>query len=87
MLMLMSAMLAVTVAILGLLILVELRKQRKDAQVLGLLSTFASTAKEVRSDPRLLFVHYPVVVAARRCFPDAFRRLKNHSRRAFPYEA
>ena len=84
MLMLMSAMLAVTVAILGLLILVELRKQRKDAQVLGLLSTFASTAKEVRSDPRLLLVHYPVVVAARRCFPDAFSALEEPQSKSFP---
>ena len=84
MVVLMSAILAVTVAILGLLMLVELRKQRRDAQLLGLLATFAPIAKEARSDPRLLLVHYPAVVAARRCFPEAFAALEEPQSKSFP---
>jgi len=85
MVMLTSGIVAVTVVIVGLLILVELRKQRMDAQMLGLLATFASVAKEVRSDPRLLLAYYPVAVAARRCFPEAFAALEQPQSQSFPF--
>ena len=85
MVMLTSAILVVTVALVGLLMVVELRKRRMDAQMLGLLATFASIAKEARSDPRLLLAYYPVAVAGRRCFPEAFAALEQPQSQSFPF--
>lgn len=85
-----EALLAAVAAAVGLgafVVASALRRQRRDAQVLGLLATFGPAAERARADPRILVAWHPVASAARRAFPDAFAALEADGRPRFPFDA
>ena len=76
---------AATTGIGAILVRNALGFRRRDAQVLGLLATFGPPCERARSDPRVLLAWYPVALAARRAFPQAFMVLDGDGQRRFPF--
>ena len=76
---------AATTGIGALLVRNALGARRRDAQLLGLLATFGPASERARADPRVLLAWYPVALAARRAFPEAFMVLDGEARRRFPF--
>ncbi len=75
---------ALVCAISGRIIAQVLRERRRDAQVLGLLATFGPVVERARTDPQTLLTWFPIAVAARRAFPDAFDTLDGDAAHPFP---
>jgi hypothetical protein len=63
----------------------EVRRRRHDATIQQMLATFAPAAVAVQQDPKQLLVWYPVALASRKLFPDAFRSLDEAAGRPFPF--
>ena len=76
---------AATAGIGAFLVRNALAARRRDAQLLGLLATFGPACERARADPRVLQAWYPVALAARRAFPQAFMVLDGDGQRRFPF--
>ena len=76
---------AATIGVGAILVGNALGARRRDAQLLGLLATFGPASERARADPRVLLAWYPVALAARRAFPQAFMVLDGEARRRFPF--
>ena len=76
---------AATIGIGAVFVRSALGRRRRDAQLLGLLTTFGPACERARSDPRVLLAWYPVAVAARLAFPQAFMVLDGDGQRRFPF--
>ena len=62
-----------------------LGRQRQDAAVLQLLTTFAPAPGAVQQDPKQLLAWYPLVQTSRRQFPEAFKELDKAAGGTFPF--
>ena len=76
---------AATTGIGAFLVGNALAARRRDAQLLGLLATFGPACERARADPRVLLAWYPVALAGRRAFPQAFAVLDGDGQRRFPF--
>ena len=76
---------ALACAVSGRLLAGVLRERRRDAQVLGILATFGPIVERAPTDPRALLAWYPIAVAARRSFPEAFAALDGDPPHRFPF--
>jgi hypothetical protein len=63
----------------------ELQRQRRDATLRHLLTTFAHAAAAAEQDPKHLLVWYPLAQSSRKLFPDAFKDLDAAAGGAFPF--
>ncbi len=63
----------------------ELRRQRREATLRHLLTTFAPAAAAAQQDPKHLLVWYPLAQTSRKLFPDAFKDLDAAAGGAFPF--
>jgi hypothetical protein len=63
----------------------ELQRQRREATLLHLLTTFAPAAAAAQQDPKHLLVWYPLAQSSRKLFPDAFKDLDAAAGGAFPF--
>jgi len=75
---------AVGVAV-GALVIHEARQRRRDAVLIGLLSSFGPAVVEGKRDPHSLVAWAEVARTARLVFPDAFCRLDNAAGGRFPF--
>jgi hypothetical protein len=69
---------------IGVLIVLELSRTRRDANTARLLSVFGPAIARVRKDPRALLVWEPLARTARRVFPEAFAALERNGG-TFPF--
>ena len=63
----------------------ELQRQRREATLRHLLTTFAPAAAAAQQDPKHLLVWYPLAQSSRKLFPDAFKDLDAAAGGAFPF--
>jgi hypothetical protein len=63
----------------------ELQRQRREATLRHLLTTFAPAAAAAQQDPKQLLVWYPLAQSSRKLFPDAFKDLDAAAGGAFPF--
>jgi len=63
----------------------ELKRQRREATLRHLLTTFAPAAAAAQQDPKHLLVWYPLAQSSRKLFPDAFKDLDAAAGGAFPF--
>ncbi len=63
----------------------EMKRQRQDATIHQLLSTFAPAVAAVQQDPRQLLVWVPLAQAMRTLFPEAFKALDQAAGGTFPF--
>ena len=63
----------------------ELQRQRREATLLHLLTTFAPAAAAAQQDPKQLLVWYPLAQSSRKLFPAAFKDLDAAAGGAFPF--
>jgi len=63
----------------------ELQRQRREATLRHLFTTFAPAAAAAQQDPKHLLVWYPLAQSSRKLFPDAFKDLDAAAGGAFPF--
>jgi hypothetical protein len=63
----------------------ELQRQRREATVQQMLTTFAPAVSAAQQDPKQLVVWYPLAQASRKLFPEAFKDLDAAAGGAFPF--
>ena len=63
----------------------ELQRQRREATLRHLLTTFAPAAAAAQQDPKHLLVWYPLAQSSRKLFPDAFKDLDAAAGATFPF--
>jgi len=63
----------------------ELQRQRREATLRHLLTTFAPAAAAAHQDPKHLLIWYPLAQSSRKLFPDAFKDLDAAAGGAFPF--
>ena len=63
----------------------ELQRQRREATLRHLLTTFAPAAAAAQQDPKHLLVWYPLAQSSRKLFPDAFKDLDAAAGGVFPF--
>jgi hypothetical protein len=63
----------------------ELQRQRREATLRHLLTTFAPAAAAAQQDPKQLLVWYPLAQSSRKLFPVAFKDLDAAAGGAFPF--
>lgn len=69
----------------GVLVVRAIGQQRREATLRSLLATLAPVAASAQEDPRRLLAWYPIVMTARKLFPDAFRELDAAAGSTFPF--
>jgi hypothetical protein len=62
-----------------------LERQRKEATLRQLLTTFAPAAAAAQLDPKHLVVWYPLALSSRKLFPEAFKELDAAAGGTFPF--
>lgn len=80
-----GGLLVVVVAGVGIVVLVEIRRRRRDAALLDLLSSFGPAVAAGRADPEQLVAWADVARTARSLFPDSFARLDAAAGGRFPF--
>jgi len=75
----------VAIAVGVALVFIELRRQRRDAAIVGLLGVFGPAVGVCAADARALLAWYPLATTARQLFPDAFRELDRVAGGTFPF--
>ena len=63
----------------------ELQRQRREATLRHLLTTFAPAAAAAQLEPKHLLVWYPLAQSSRKLFPDAFKDLDAAAGGTFPF--
>jgi len=63
----------------------ELQRQRREATLRHLLTTFAPAATAAQQDPKQLIHWYPLAQSSRKLFPEAFKELDAAAGAAFPF--
>ena len=82
---LVGSLLVAVVAGIGLLVLLEVRHRRRDAVLVGLLSSFGPAVAAGRADPERLVAWADLARTARRVFPEAFTQLDLAAGGRFPF--
>lgn len=82
---LVGGLLIVVVAGIGALHLLDARRRRHDAILIGLLSSFGPAVVAGKSDPEHLVAWAEVTDTARALFPEAFARLDAAAGGRFPF--
>ena len=75
---------AVTVAVVGALVVAARRRHRRDDQLLALVAMFGPVVERARHDPRVLLTWYPTAEGLRQAFPDVFDVL-GQGQRGYPF--
>jgi hypothetical protein len=83
--MLISSLILIAIVVGAAFAIWELRRQRRDATIVGLLGVFGPAVGACATDARALLAWYPLAASARRIFPDAFRELDRISGGTFPF--
>ena len=78
---------AVVIALVGMMLVRELRDRRREALLVQLTATFAPTIAQASTDPHRLVAWAAVARNTRELFPDAFRQLDSATDGRFPFSA
>ena len=80
-----GGVLALIVAVLGILVVREARQRRRDAVLLSLLSALGPAVLDSKASPERLVAWAEVARTARSLFPDAFTQLDAAAGGQFPF--
>ncbi len=79
-------LLALVVAVVGSLVVVEIRRSRKEQLLVGLLGIFGAALARGREHPRELVGLMDVAIATRKLFPKEYQELDRMSGFSFPFQ-
>src|SRR5436309_1731860 len=82
----MDLLILIVLGALAALVWLELRKQRREAAIQCVVSTFGAAQAVVQQDARLLLVWQPLAESVRKVFPDAFAALDGATGHRFPFQ-